>query len=143
MAISTAKAEDTSEKVEIVKAVFGVFSTAKNGELTFKRTDTVPLVDDQSYGWIIELRTKRRAVRFRETFSLPIAPKRWGTADEPGFRVSTSPDGKVAVTVGDLDVVGGYVMHAWSVATGDPKGKYSIRVKIEELEEIAFEFNTK
>ncbi|MDP2108563.1 MAG: hypothetical protein Q8J67_05880, partial [Rhodocyclaceae bacterium] len=57
--------------VEIISAEFGIFDASKPGELAFEPTDVVPHRVGQRYGWVIEVRTKRRSLSVREEYLLP------------------------------------------------------------------------
>ena len=100
-------------------------------------TRTVPLKAGQVYGWRLSLDTAKTTVHFREEFELPLPPQTWGYPE--GQRISG--DRKTSVLEGDAAAVRGYIGNRWAVAPGDPCGKYTIRVFIEEKLVATFEFD--
>jgi hypothetical protein len=77
-------------------------------------------------------------VHWREEFILPATPKTWG-GNAPGKPLATNDEqshdlqrhGKVCVTERDVRVHQGVIGNFWSVAQGDPRGKYEMRVSVE------------
>jgi hypothetical protein len=57
----TYSAIDTTSRseVHIVRAEFGLFNSPESGKPLFVPTKTVPLTENQGYGWIILLVTKK------------------------------------------------------------------------------------
>lgn len=62
--------------VEIVSAEFGIFDASNPRELVFELTSVVPYRTGQRYGWIIEVRTKKRSLSVREEYLIPLDPAR-------------------------------------------------------------------
>jgi hypothetical protein len=108
--------------------VFGILQKDTEGKETFVRTDIVPLVENQTYGWIIRLKTGLK-VKWKEEFILPAPPETWGEAENDGAH-RISGDRKVSVTEREVLVKDGTISNFWSVAPGDPVGQYVIRVYV-------------
>jgi hypothetical protein len=122
-----------ADDVNVTRAEFGVFVGSK-----FTPTNKVPLTEGQQYGWRIFVTTGQKAVRIREEFTLPEAPKTWG---QPPAGTSISADGRTSVIDHDELVIDGLIVHGWAVAKGDPPGAYSIRVDVEGRPAAAFKFD--
>lgn len=120
---------------------FGVFN-AIDGRSKFVPARVVPLVEGQAYGWVIELRTDKKKVRWREEFTLPQAPETWGTPELLGTR-RLSQDSKVLTTERLVEPVDGAIFNMWSVAKGDPAGKHLMRVFVEGRLVNTFEFEVR
>lgn len=120
-------------------AVFGLFKLAKSSDvLDFKVANTVPLVVDQNYGWVMKLNQKTGKVRVLERMTLPEAPKVWGTG---GQAFGTSADRKVMSMDVTLTVYNGTISKSWDVVSGDPAGHYQITVFVENSAPVQFEFD--
>jgi hypothetical protein len=120
-------------------AVFGLFKLAPNNDvLDFKASNTVPLVVDQNYGWILKLNQLNGKVRVLERMTLPEAPKTWGVG---GHAHGTSADRKTMSLDVTLTVYNGTVSKSWDVAKGDPPGHYLISAFIENSAPVQFEFD--
>lgn len=125
---------------EIVRAEFGIFNQANSGKPTFAPTTTVPLTPNQGYGWIMVLRTTKPKIKWREEFTLPVKPDTWGDPEPLGTR-SVSTDGRTSVTEREVSPERGLIFNMWTVAPGDPKGRYVIRVFVEGSLAKVFEFD--
>lgn len=120
-------------------AVFGLFKLAPNNDvLDFKASNTVPLVVDQNYGWIMKLNQKTGKVRILERMTLPEAPKTWGTGGQP---YGTSADRKTLSIDVTLTIYNGTISKSWDVAKGDPPGHYLISAFIGNSAPVQFEFD--
>ena len=144
-AVTAGKAADTSPDVEgvqpleIVRSEVGRFDVSESGEVVFVPTTTIPLKAGQSYGWVMLLRTSKGKVTWREEFTLPEAPETWDEAEPDSVR-SISDDRRVAVTMQEVAPDEGVIFHSWTVAPGDPSGRYVIRVIVDGALEQVFEF---
>lgn len=127
-------------EVSIVQAEFGLFNLLESGELVFVPSSTVPHSEKQRYGWIILLDTRKSKIRWREEFTLPAAPAIWNNAETQGSQF-ISEDKRVSVMEKEVEPYQGLISHSWAVAPGDPKGRYIIRVIIENRLEEVFEFD--
>lgn len=112
--------------------VFGIIIINQDGREEFKITNTVPLVVDQSYGWIIKLDSELPRVKWQEVFELPAKPDIWDSGDISREH-EIYENGRVSVMEREVDVEGGYIQNFWSVAAGDPAGDYVIRVYINDV----------
>lgn len=122
--------------VTVEEAQFGRFTALSGGKVAFVPTDRVPNRPRQSYGWIIRVKTGQKTVHWREEFTLPSAPAHW---DKNAPNV-LSPDRTTSITERTAKPENGMLMNAWSVAPGDPSGKYVMRVYIEGRLVRTFDF---
>src|SRR5262245_61903047 len=123
------------------KAVFGIVSTDSAGNPFFVRTDSVPNVEGQAYGWFIEVGDSRLPVQWTETLSLPAPAGSWSEDGESlPANVSISPDRRSAVVRDEAIPEFGVIYHFWVVVPGDPSGRYAITVKLESGREERFAF---
>jgi hypothetical protein len=122
-------------------AVFGIIATDSAERPVFVRTDSVPNVEGQAYGWFIGVAESRRPVRWIETITLPAPAPSWGgEASSLPPNVSVSADRRSAVLQGEAVPEYGVIYDFWVVAPGDPDGPYTIEVKIEGGREERFHF---
>jgi len=126
--------------VQIEQAQFGLFSI-DDGKATFSPSKSVPLSTEQAYGWVVKLRTKQDKVKWREEFTLPAAPAIWGNTPASFREIST--DRKTSILEKEVSPDNGTIFNAWSVAPGDPTGRYTIRLTIEDADPIVFEFEVR
>jgi hypothetical protein len=127
--------------VEVVDAAFGLFKLDDDGTPdAFHETANVPDVPGQAYGWMIQVKTRQAEVHWRETFTLPAAPRAWGLASD--LR-SLSDDGRTSVTDGQSEPEDGAIRNVWLVAPGDPVGTYVLKVTVEGAPEQVFQFEVK
>ena len=108
---------------EVVSAEFGLFNALETGRPPFIATPLVPLVVDQSYGWVIVLRTSAKTVRWREEFIRAM-----------------SDDARPTITEREVTLHNSVIFNSRSVAAGDPTGTYRVRVSIEGRLVRTFEF---
>ncbi len=94
--------------------VFGILARDAQGKESFEKTDRVPRVEGQAYGWMIRLARPVARVKWKEEFTLPAAPETWGSEDE-GASLSVSPDRKVFVTEKEEAPMDGIISNFWSV----------------------------
>jgi len=121
---------------QIIQAEFGLFNRPETGKPLFVPSKIVPLAEGQGYGWVMQLRTIKTKIRWKEVFTLPSAPITW-SADKSQI----SQDRRVSVTEKEVAPQDGMIYNSWSVASGDPKGRYVIRVIVENHLERVFEFD--
>lgn len=123
--------QSPEQEVRTGAAEFGIVGE----DHQFKVTNKVPYVIDQAYGWRMEVSPPDAFVHWREEFILPAAPKTWGDTSGESTHTSKPPDiqnhGKVCVTEKDERARNGMIGNFWSVAKGDPHGKYELRVSVE------------
>ena len=125
---------------EVIRADFGLFNPPNSGKPLFVPAKIVPFIPNQGYGWVILLRTDKPKIKWREEFTLPEKPNTWGDPETTGSR-SVSTDGLVSTTEREVSTDRGVISNAWAVAPGDPKGRYVIRVFIEDSLARVFEFD--
>jgi hypothetical protein len=131
---STEKAAPPTQ-FKVVKAEFGVIVPGG-----FQPTTKVPFKDGQSFGWVIQLDTKRDVVKWREELRLPSAPQTW-QADESSGKHTVSADRKTSILERETRVENGMIFNFWQVSPGDPKGRYTMRVMLEGMLVSSFEFD--
>lgn len=123
--------------VVIVQAQAGLVGPPAAASSQFVPSTVLPLRDGQEFGWRMKLQTKLTQVRVREELTLPAEPRTWGDP-EPGLKRKTSADGRTATTELVLTPVDGVIQFTWTVTTGDPKGTWLLKVKVEDLPEQSF-----
>lgn len=126
----------------VLKAEGGLFGPGEPGAQSFVATTALPLKDGQAFGWRMQLRASAGAVRVREELTLPAEPKTWGDP-EPGLKRRTTPDGRSAITELLLVPRNGVISQSWTVTTGDPKGRWVIKVRVEDGPEHVFTFDAR
>jgi hypothetical protein len=129
-------------ETEIVRAEFGLFNPPESGKPAFVPATIVPLEQNQLYGWIIRVKTNKEFVKWREVFTLPASPETWGDGERQGLH-SISSDRRTSVTEREVKPDKDIIYNVWTVAPGDPKGHYVIRVIIDGTAERTFEFDVK
>ena len=129
-------------QVIVEGSVFGIFGDLSSKSPSFTPTFEVPLVENQNYGWIIKIRSSLPKVKWREELSLPAVPETWGLSDKQENRTLTN-DGRTLITEREVELENGLITNVWSVASGDPKGQYIIRVFIDGEVVGVFRFELK
>jgi hypothetical protein len=130
----------TSEKLpppapfRVLKAEFGI--VVPGG---FRASTKVPLKDGQGFGWVIQLETPRDTIRWREELRLPAPPQTW-QADEASGKHTMSADRRTSTLERTARVENGVIYNLWQISPGDPPGRYTMRVMIEDLLVSTFEF---
>jgi hypothetical protein len=126
--------------VEILDAAFGVFDASSDWPPAFTPAAVVPCLPGQAYGWTLRVKTAQPQVRWREEFTLPAAPRSWGASDP---NRALSDDARVAVTDRTEAPEDGVIRNIWTVAPGDPKGAYEIKVTVEGVAPVTFRFEVR
>ncbi|WP_460713916.1 hypothetical protein [Lysobacter terrae] len=141
--LAMAACRDAAHQREVVitQATFGVYRTQEAGQVALQPTDIVPHMAGQQYGWLIRLKTDRSRVRWREELHLPDAPATWGS--ERIGRRSLSADKRTLVTEREVETRSGYIFNAWQVEPGDPVGRYTLQVTVENGPSARFAFTVK
>jgi hypothetical protein len=124
--------------VQIEQAAFGVFNRTADGRVDFKPTKTVPLIPNQEFGWVIGVTTTKPTVRWREEFTVPAAPETWGPVEG---KHEISADRRVSILEREVPVEGNFLFNAWTISPGDPKGRHTMKVTVEDAPPIVFEFD--
>ena len=133
------QATTKSAGTQVISGQFGLFNPDDPAH-GFTPSNVGPLVENQTYGWVIRLRTNKPTVKWREEFVLPEKPDTWGGA-QPFGKHSISPNGRVSITEREVTPEKGMIFNAWTVAPGDPQGKYIIRVFVEGALVKTFRFD--
>jgi hypothetical protein len=137
--LAAGSCRNNAAPVVITQATFGVYRTQVAGQVALQSTRHVPLAPGQQYGWLIRLKTNRSRIRWREDLRLPAPPRTWGT-ERVGAR-AVSGDNRAIVTEREVDARSGYIFNAWQVEPGDPAGRYTIIVSIEDGPSRRFDFD--
>jgi len=119
--------------------VFGIIIKGRDGKDEFKVSNTVPLIEGQSYGWIIKRGSGIAKVKLKEVFELPARPETWGPGEASGEQ-DISEDGRILTSEKEILVEDGHIESFWSVASGDPLGDYVIRVYVNDVLLKTFHF---
>ena len=142
LSVSAAETNRKPAEVQVGRIDFGIFVQSPQNQGEFRPANVVPLVVDQSYGWVAEMRTTMECVKVREELTLPEEPTTWGDPD-PELKQSISPDGRTATTEVCLKPINGVIARSWSVAPGDPRGAYTVKVWIEDQAPRVFRFGAR
>lgn len=127
-----------AKPIIVNKAEFGVFGIDKNGKVNFIPTSTVQLEEGTKYGWRIQLKNYQGEVKWREILKLPKRPESWGT--ENGENFSISANGTQGVTNRTQVTQDGMIRNSWTMVSGDPIGKHTVEIYINERRIASFEF---
>lgn len=130
--------------VEVVSAEFGVFDTSNPKETTFAATDVVPHREGQRYGWVIEVKTKRRSLGVSEEYLLPnTAAATPPDTDRRGNRVimDVPLPRRNQVSLRELVPVDGAIYGEWVIGPGEPAGHRHLQVMIDGVPVADFEFD--
>lgn len=128
----------TAKPIIVSKAEFGVFRTDKNGKVTFIPTTRVQLEEGNRYGWRIQLKNYQGEVKWREILRLPKRPESWGTDNGENFSISTN--GTQGVTTRTQLTQDGMIRNSWTMVSGDPIGKHTVDIYINDRQIASFEF---
>ena len=127
--------------VEIHGAEFGLFLPRGEARTVFEPTHTVPHQTGQRYGWVIELRTKARAVSVSEEYILPplVETKPDPLAEAMGFK----NERRNQVSQRRLVPVEGKIYGEWEIGPQEPAGKRTLQVIVEGADPVRFEYEVK
>lgn len=142
-ATAAAAAEVPAEPaVDIISAEFGTFDASNADELVFEPGAVVPHRAGQRYGWVIELRTKKRSLSVSEEYLLPAAKPRPATDPlSESLNIATPPRHQVSQR--QLVPVDGKIYGEWSVGPGEPAGHRRLQVIVEGKTAASFEYDVK
>jgi hypothetical protein len=126
------------KKITVSNAEFGLKRVDSKGNVTIFRTTRVPLQQGNAYGWRIKLKDYQGEVKWREVLHLPKPPETWGTDNGEDFSISA--DGTTSITRRTQSAPGGVIGNFWTIAPGDPLGKYRIDIYIDDRLIGTFEF---
>ncbi|MDP2171051.1 MAG: hypothetical protein Q8J96_11585 [Rhodocyclaceae bacterium] len=126
--------------VEIISAEFGIFDASKPGELAFEPTDVVPHRVGQRYGWVIEVRTKRRSLSVREEYLLPTVAKAAAAADPLAESLNIATQRRNQVSQRQLVPVDGRIIGEWEIGPHEPAGQRHLQIIIEDHLAASFQY---
>jgi hypothetical protein len=129
--------------VEIVSAEFGTFDASNPRELVFEPTNVIPHKVGQRYGWIIEVRTSKRALSIREEYVLPAASKPPQTTDPISESLNIPFQRRNQVSQRQLVPVDGKIYGEWAVGPNEPAGHRHLEVVVEGQPGASFEYDVK
>ncbi|MCF4966560.1 hypothetical protein [Nostoc sp. CMAA1605] len=125
-------------QIEVSKAEFGVAKIDSQGTFHFTPTTKVVLEEGSKYGWRIQLQNVQGEVTWREVIRLPKPPETWATDNGENFKLS--PDGTEAISHRTQLAKNGVIENFWTIAPGDPPGKHTIHVYVDNRLVGNFEF---
>jgi len=118
--------------LEITDHSFGTFDPEKR---SFYKTTRIPYKKNQTYGWIIKLKSSPESVYVTELLKLP-APGNWITDSN----TEVSDDKRIGLTTRRITPKNDIISHFWSIAPDDPPGDYCARVFVDDAKPITFFF---
>lgn len=130
--------------VQIVSAEFGLFDTSDPQATVFEPATVIPHKEGQRYGWIIELRTKKRSVEVREEYLLPTVASETGATMSPdGQKLDIPLPKRHQVSQRQLVPVRGQIIGEWAIGPGEPTGKRHLQVIVEGQIGGSFEYEVR
>jgi hypothetical protein len=120
-------------------AEFGIWDVSTNGVAVLKSTRIVPLELGVMYGWRLQLTNKAAAVRVKQILTLPAPPQTWDTNAD----VRVSANRKVATVERMQEPVRGWIAEIIRVADGDPEGKHTLQIFVDDQPVTNFQFETR
>lgn len=128
--------------VEVISAEFGVFDASNSKDTVFTPTRIVPHRQDQRYGWVIELRSRKRSLSVREEYLLP-NPARAKSSDELSESLNIETPRHNQISQRQLVPVDGKIYGEWAIGSNEPAGHRQLQVVIENEVAASFEFDVK
>jgi hypothetical protein len=109
-----------------------------SGKVTYMRRVVVDSEKDKSFGWLLQLDTKKKTVKVRQILTCPDRPETWGKFETIG---KLSTDGKT-LTIEKMHEVSskGNIWYSYGIAKGDAKGIYNLKITIDDLYTKSFDF---
>ncbi|WP_265272096.1 hypothetical protein [Nostoc sp. KVJ3] len=136
--VISSPAPTNTKQITVSKTEFGLKRVDSKGNVTIFQTTRVPLQEGNAYGWRIKLKDYQGEVKWREVLHLPKPPETWGTDNGEDFSISA--DGTTSITRRTQSAPDGVIENFWTIAPGDPLGKYKIEVYIDDRLIDTFEF---
>ena len=136
-----AQAAPEAPAVEVVGAEFGLFTPRGEARTVFEPTQVVPHRAGLRYGWVIELRTKARAVSVSEEYILP--PLVETKPDPLAEALGLKNERRNQVSQRRLVPVEGKIYGEWEIGPQEPAGKRTLQVIVEGAEPVRFEYEVK
>lgn len=128
--------------VQIVSAEFGIFDASNPKRLVFEPGQLVPHREGQRYGWIIEVRTRKRSLEVREEYLLPTEATEAGATMGPSGGTIPLPR-RHQVSQRQLVPMRGQIYGEWAIGPGEPAGKRHLQVIVEGQIAGSFEYEVK
>lgn len=129
--------EERAQHPRLDAALFGVEMPAGDeGGSFFVETDRIPLVTGATFGWRVRLNDGASRVRLREELELPAAPRIWRHTDDTFI----TADRTTAVTDRVARPVDGWLENSWAFTDGDPEGRYTLRIYLDDELVKTFDF---
>ena len=127
---------------ELINAEFGIFDVSNAKNTVFTPTRIVPHRQDQRYGWVIELRSRKRSLSVREEYLLP-NPPRAKSSDELSESLNIETPRHNQISQRQLVPVDGKIYGEWAIGSSEPAGHRQLQVVIENEVAASFEFDVK
>ena len=125
---------------EIVRAEFGLFDVSDPKKPLFLETSLVPRKAGQRYGWLIEVRAKKRSLSVREEYILPpLATPPAKNKDGMKIILDIPVERRVQAAYRQLVPIDNRIVGEWTVKPDEPAGRRRLQVIIEG--HLAAEFN--
>ena len=143
LACFSVSAQERPRDVEIVSAEFGVFDASNPRETLFGPTRLIPHKVGQRYGWVIEVRTRKRSLSVREEYLLP---NRAAEATEIKWAdvVALIPlERRSQVSQRQLVPQDGRIFGEWEIGPNEPAGRRHLQVVVEDEIAASFEYEVK
>lgn len=131
-----------ADPVGIGSAEFGTFDVSDPREIVFEPTNVIPLREGQRYGWVIEVRTRKRSLSVREEYLLPTPATEAGATLGPAGGTIPLPR-RSQVSQRQLVPVDGRIIGEWTIGAGEPVGRRHLQVIVEDRLAGSFEYEVK
>jgi hypothetical protein len=139
--VSAAPPKTVVVPVEIVSAEFGLFDATNPNEPVFTPSQIVPHRENQRYGWVIEVQTRKRSLAVREEYLLPNTSKVQKDLDALGESLNITTPKRNQVSQRQLVPVDGRIYGEWAIGSNEPAGHRQLQVIIENEVAASFEFD--
>jgi hypothetical protein len=129
--------------IEVISAEFGIFDESTPNQLTFEPSNVVPHRQGQRYGWVIEVRTGKRALSVSEEYLIAVPPKAAQKNDAISESLNIPSQRRNQVSQRQLVPVEGRIYGEWSIGPNEPAGHRHLHVLIEGQSAASFEYDVK
>lgn len=142
--VDSAESFPTIPGITLKQFRFGVLHDIDTGNPKLEQTLVVTR-DNTPIGWTISLDTTKLAIRWREEFTTPVPPKRWGAAKDATdvYPMKISADSRTATTERLVTVGRSELSHRWTLEPNDPAGPHTMRVWVEDVLVATVNFEVK
>lgn len=127
--------------IEVVKADFGIV-TNRRGPVknwTLHPVVVIPNLPGIQYAWRLKIKPQN-PVFVREEFTLPEAPCSWKIKEEDAAS-ELLKGGEQCVLESFQSTDDGWLGHSWTASSGDPAGRYEIKIWLNGKLAHVFTFN--